>query len=166
MMSHVATPTEQVVNLIKAENQAGPNASAAASKILAPNFLGITRAKGTEEGRADYLKTVEDAAKPGSDNPLRWLDIANRNVAPDLAEPLRGQGGPMKNPNSGEWIFGNIAIVKAVVTTRKRDTPNQSDGRYRNIYVFAHEGEAQDAAWRLLAWQVTGNVKWGGPGTS
>jgi hypothetical protein len=43
MMNHVTPPRKQVVNLIKAENQGGPSASAAASKMLTPNFLGITR---------------------------------------------------------------------------------------------------------------------------
>jgi hypothetical protein len=49
-MGHAATPMEQVVELIKAENLGGPNAKAAADKILCPDFLGITRAKGRGAG--------------------------------------------------------------------------------------------------------------------
>ena len=89
-----------------------------------------------------------NAGKPGSENPLRWLDLSlTENTAPELKQP--GRRGP--DPGSRIEMRGDIAVVKAIVTTRSRKTPDKPDKRFRNLLVLDRHG----SYWKVLAWQTT-----------
>jgi hypothetical protein len=116
-----------VRRLVGAENQGGAAGGAEADTILAPDFVGLNRARGKEVGRQTLLKDIADAG-PKPPNPLREL-VDNEFWA---------------------RVSGELGVVRSLVVTRHRDT-KQITGRYRNTHVF----QWQDGRPVCVAWQVT-----------
>ena len=113
--------TTLVRELVEAEKQ---KSRKLAEPILAQNFIAITRARGAEQGRDDLLQEIETPRK-------EW----HRTVE-EIAPPL---------------ISGDIGVVRSIVATAEKATPEVTVGRFRNIHVF----ENQQGEWLCVAWQVT-----------
>jgi hypothetical protein len=115
---------------VAAENLGRDGGKEAADKILATDFLGITRAgkrsgAKQEESREELLNNI-GSAEPNV--PLRELHFAD--------------------PNSDAWPIGEACwVVKGVVKT--------GDGSFRNMYVFKWQDDPKDQGWRLFSCQVT-----------
>ena len=114
---------ERVRRLVEAENERD---RAKAESILAEDFAAITRARGVEQNRYDLL---EEVANPKNPTLRRELD------------------------ESDLWIriSGNQGVVRSLVRTTDRSSPNDPPVTFRNVHVF----ERQRDSWNCLSWQVT-----------
>ncbi|MGQ0537725.1 MAG: nuclear transport factor 2 family protein [Gemmatimonadaceae bacterium] len=108
--------------LIDAENAA---AHGHAAKVLAEDFVAITRARGEEQARAALLQEI---ANPRNPNITRAIE----------AEPR-------------ERVSGDIGMVRSIVRAVDKTQPGATPNRYRNIHVF----ERRQGDWRCVLWQVT-----------
>jgi hypothetical protein len=120
MMSEVtATPRELVAELVAAENDCDRNR---ADKVLAATFLGITRASGVEQNRAQLLDQI--AHSPN--NVLRKLEES-------IATTYAAEG---------------FALVQSIIqVTASVGTPQ---GRYRNLHAFERQNRRWSCvAWQV-----------------
>jgi hypothetical protein len=139
-----------IERLILAENRGKAGGEAEAEDVLDEGFLGVTRAKGREQELPDYLAEIagaDYASQTDTRNKRRWLDIPDPATAPELDEP--GSAGLRKGSNMG--IFGDAAVVRAVVSTRAPGTADRADRCYRNTFALVR----RPSGWRVIAWQVT-----------
>jgi Domain of unknown function (DUF4440) len=114
---------EQVRRLVEAENERN---RATADEILAQDFAAITRARGVEQNRDALLAEVENPKNP--------------NLRRELGE-------------SDLWVrvSGDQGVVRSLVKTTDRTSPDEAPTTFRNVHVFERQGES----WKCLAWQVT-----------
>src|SRR5947209_2830228 len=117
---------DPVGQLVDAENEGGAEGRRKASKILAQDFMTITRADGRVEDRGALLDAIEKHANKNHRrlNRERW----------DVRE------------------FGDAAVVTSVVTMHKTKDTEEVLGTYRNIHVFHGKVEGVGLC---VAWQVT-----------
>src|SRR3712207_1288614 len=108
-------------SLIEAESAASREQ---ADQILSAQFLGITRADGTEQDRDQLLGTIEKSK--GQDR-VRELEQSALNIS------------------HGE----DAAVVRSVVVVRQHSDPSAIVGRFRNTNSFRREG----TEWRCVGWQ-------------
>lgn len=112
-----------VTNLIEAENK---NDGPAADRLLAPDFVAITRSHGAEHNRKELL---------------------NKIVNPGLTFVRRIEGEP--------WVEhgADLAVVRSVVVILDGSPP--AEVRFRNTHVLKRYGdEWKCLAWQVtkLAW--------------
>jgi hypothetical protein len=117
------TPAQVVAELIRSENERD---AALADRYLAVGFTGITRSAGFEESREQVLETIANPANP------------------DLVRTVRVDH-VWSNDDAG------LAIVRSLVTTERRGTPDVQDGAYRNVHVLLLDV----GTWRCVHWQAT-----------
>jgi ketosteroid isomerase-like protein len=109
-----------VEQLIEAENDHDADAAA---RLLAPDFAGITRARGVEQDRAGLLRAIGDTTGPSM----------HRRLEPDA------------------WVrrSGDLAVVRSVVEVLDDSSPPGAT-RFRNVHVLIRHGEGWTcAAWQV-----------------
>ncbi|MEA2732923.1 MAG: hypothetical protein QOF70_7398 [Acetobacteraceae bacterium] len=148
-MTDERTVREVLEALVRAENHGGAAAAETAAPLLHTGFV-ITRASKLEQTKPDYLEGLEQAVS-NPNNPLRWLDLADKSTASDLLEST-----PKTRPFSGSGIQvrGDTAVIRAVVTTRTRETPDTPSARYRNILLLVRKDKAEAKEWVVMFWQT------------
>lgn len=120
-------PSPELIDLVRKLVEAENTRNRAASEaIIAPDFLGITRARGVEQDKEAMLNELANSQNPNLRRSLEddqfWADMC-----------------------------GHLGVVRSVVALTDSSNPQAAPKRFRNMHVFEHRA----GQWVCLAWQVT-----------